>query len=97
MLCMGNYKEGDIVVEFYGQDRDEAIEQAKTMAKMFKYRELSRPEDPGWAAGDGEHSYVEVRAYDLANGRSFRDDNHRNDILFPNEKTQYENGQGSDL
>ena len=95
LVCVGNYQEGDIFVAFYGQDLKAAIREAKRNAKELNYHRLSRPEDPGWAAGDGEHGYVEVRRHHLSQGHAFNDDNTRNAILFPNERIQYDNGKGS--
>lgn len=95
MLCIGSYLDGDVFVEFFGPDKDAAVKEAIRRSKEFGYHLLSRPSDPGWAAGDEKGGYVEVRKHFLSQGSSFRDDNDRNDILFPLETTQFDNGKAA--
>jgi len=102
MCCVGNYANGDIEVSFFGIDKEAAIKEAKRIVQEYnrnnteKLYLLTEGLDPGWAAGDGLSNYVEVRRYSLASGNAFRDDNHRHDTLFTQEKSMYDVGDGKD-
>lgn len=102
LCCVGSYIAGDVFVEFFGPDREAAIRSGVRHVKELgkdngpKLVLLTGERDPGWACGDKEGNYVEVRRHHLSGGHSFRDDNDRHDALFPQEKTMFDNGWGRD-